>query len=56
VDILTFIRIKTRLEHELKRVADLKRLLDDEFDQIHSEVSEIVSIIQNELELHKNNS
>jgi len=56
MDLLIFIRIKTRLEHELKRVADLKRLLDDEFDQIHSEVSDVIEIIQKELDASKNSS
>lgn len=54
MDILTLVKIKNDLEHSLKRITDLKRLLDDELDQVHLETAEIIELLKLELPDKKN--
>jgi len=55
--ILIFLEIKEKLEHDLKRIADLKRLLDDELDQVHADVSDALELFKkSKSEIKEDNS
>ena len=57
MDILIFLEIKEKLEHDLKRIADLKRLLDDELDQVHADVSDALEFFKkSKSEIKEDNS
>jgi len=57
MDILIFLEIKEKLEHDLKRIADLKRLLDDELDQVHADVSDALELFKkSKSEIKEDNS
>ena len=54
---MIFLEIKEKLEHDLKRIADLKRLLDDELDQVHADVSDALELFKkSKSEIKEDNS
>lgn len=53
MDLLELLKIKRRLENDLKRIADLKHLLDDELDQVHSDITEATETIQSAMDSKK---